>query len=103
MQRITFEFVGGPNDGKVLRGKIGEASDAERHYLFSNHGAVGQRLKVASPYAVKTLVEERLKDERRHHFQRHFYIVTHRRENDEAVWVRAEYLPDAVESGRRTS
>ena len=55
MLKIIFEFVGGPNDGKVLNGALGDASDAERYYLFTNHGTIGQRLKVASEYAVETL------------------------------------------------
>ena len=96
---ITFEFVGGPNDGKVLYGRLGESSDAERYYLFTNHGAIGQRFKIASPYAVETLVEEHLQEEKPHHFQRHFYLVTDRLEDGEEVWVCAHYLPEAVDSG----
>ena len=99
MLSITFEFVGGPNDGNVLRGQLGEASDAERYYLFTNHGAIGQRFKVASQYAIETLASEQLKDETPHHFQRHFYLVTDRREAGSDVWICAEYLPDAVDSG----
>lgn len=102
MLRITFEFVGGPNDGKVLHGALGESSDAERYYLFTNHGAVGQRFKVASPYAVETLAEEQLKEEKRHCFQRHFYVVKDRIEDGDAVWVRAEYVPDAPESSQHS-
>lgn len=100
MQKIKFEFFGGPNDGRILEGVVGEASDAERHYLFSNRGKVGHRLKVASPYAVKTLAEERLQDERRHHFQQHFYVVTDRSEEGDTVSVRAEYLPEQIDSRR---
>ena len=74
MLKIVFEFVGGPNDGKVFHGKLGKSSDAERYYLLTNHGAVGQRFKVASPYAVETLARERLKEEKPHYFQRHFYM-----------------------------
>jgi hypothetical protein len=95
MVKIAFEFVGGPQDGKILRGKLGEPSDAERFYLFSNHGAVGHRFKVASNYAVETLAEEELKEDERHHFQRHYYVVTDRLEEGEEVWVRAEYIPQA--------
>jgi hypothetical protein len=98
MLKITFEFVGGPNDGKVLHGRLGKTSDAERYYLFTNHGAVGQRFKVASLYAVETLARERLKEEKRHHFQRHFYVVTNRIEDGKEVWVRAEYAPESAES-----
>jgi hypothetical protein len=103
MQKIKFEFIGGPHDGRILQGVVGEASDAERHYLFSNRGKVGHRLKVASPYAIKTLAEERLRDERRHNFQQHFYVVIDRIENGDEVWVRAEYVPEAVGSNQRST
>ena len=103
MLKIVFEFVGGPNDGKVLHGKLGEPSDAERYYLFTNHGAVGQRIKVASLYAVETLAREQLKEEKRHYFQRHFYVVTDRVENEEEVWVRAEYAPESEGSDKSLS
>ena len=93
MLEITFEFVGGPNDGEVLHGKLGEPSDAERYYLFSNHGTVGQRFKVASQYAIERLTSEQLKEEKRHYFQPHYYVVTNRLEDGENVWVRAEYAP----------
>lgn len=103
MLRIIFEFVGGPNDGKVLEGMLGEPSEAERYYLFSNRGAVGQRFKVASQYAVDTLASEELKVEKRHGFQRHYYIVTDRLEEGEEVLVRAQYVPGAVEQSRSSS
>jgi hypothetical protein len=90
---ITFEFVGGPNDGKVLHGTLGEPSDAERYYLCSNHGTVGQRFKVASQYAIERLASEQLKEEKRHYFQPHYYVVTKRLKNGGEVWVRAEYAP----------
>ena len=93
--RIIFEFVGGPNDGKVLIGKLGESSDAERHFLFTNHGTIGQRFKVASPYAVETLAEEGLQEENPHHFQRHFYIVTDRLEEGDEVAVTAHDVPES--------
>ena len=57
--KIAFEFVGGPLDGKTLVGVLGNGSDAERHYLFTNHGTVGQTFKVASDYTVETLASER--------------------------------------------
>lgn len=98
MLKIIFEFVGGPYDGKVLHGRLGEPSDAERYYLFTNHGAIGQRFKVASQYAVETLAEEQLKEEKPHHFQRHIYVVTDRLEDGDEVWVCAQYKPEAVES-----
>ena len=93
MLEITFEFVGGPNDGEVLHGTLGEPSDAERYYLFSNRGTVGQPFKVASHYAIERLASEQLKEEKRHYFQRHYYVVTKRLEDGEKVWVRVEYAP----------
>jgi hypothetical protein len=98
MGKIIFEFVGGPHDGHVLQGTLGDGSDAERYLLISNWGTVGHLFKVASQYAVETLARELLKEERRHHFQRHFYVVAERWEDVDEVWVRADYAPRAVES-----
>lgn len=92
MLNITFEFVGGPNDGKIVEGLLGAAGDAERHYLFSNHGKVGQRFKVASDYAVEMLVEAIDRGELSSTFPPHFYVITDRVEAEGEVWVRAEYL-----------
>src|SRR5687768_12609983 len=92
MLHITFEFVGGPNDGQVLEGALGEASDAERCYLFTNHGAVGQRFKVASEYSVEALANDIAQDEPVQPFRSHQYVVTGRLEDEDQVWVRAEYL-----------
>jgi hypothetical protein len=100
MLKIIFEFLGGPHDGRILDGVVGEASDAERCFLFSNWGRVGQRFKVASDYAVETLAKEQLREQKkRHHFQLHFYVVTERLEDDGEVWVRGEYVPQTVETG----
>jgi len=93
MLKIHFEFVGGPKDGQVLHGRLGEPSDAERHYLFSNRGRIGHRFKVASSYAVETLAREGLKVERPHHFQRHYYVVADRLDDGDDVWVCAKYVP----------
>jgi hypothetical protein len=98
MLQIIFEFVGGPHDGKILQGTLGEDSEAEHYYLFTDHGTVGQRLKVASEYAIETLADEQLKVEKRHYFQRHYYVVTERLAEGDEVWVRASYAPDPVES-----
>ena len=98
MQSITFEFVGGPNDGNIVRGTLGEPSEAERHYLFSNRGTVGQRFSVASPFAVETLLRERLQNEQRHYFKRHVYVVTDRLEDGEEVRVRADYATELADS-----
>jgi hypothetical protein len=97
MLTITFEFVGGSHDGRILDGVVGGASDAERCFLFSNWGMVGQRLRVASDSAVETLATEQLRNEKPHQFQRHVYAVTDRLEDTGEVWVRAAYLHRAVE------
>ncbi len=97
MLSITFEFIGGPKDGTILRGRLGEPSDAERYYLFTNHGTIGQRFKVASDYAIETLASEELKEEKPHRFQQHYYVVSDRCEEDDEVHVSAEYLPEGVD------
>lgn len=91
MLSITFEFVGGPNDGKVEQGQLGEPSDAERHYLFSNHGRVGQRFSVAADYTLQALTGD--DKQAAHKVQRHHYVVTDRSQDGQRVWVRAEYVP----------
>jgi putative transcriptional regulator len=91
MLNITFEFVGGPNDGKIVEGRLGEPSDAERHYLFSHHGRIGQRFSVASDYAVETLAEDPAAPN--FSIPRHYYVVTERLEDGGDVWVQATYSP----------
>lgn len=98
MLNILFEFVGGPNDGKIVEGKLGEPSDAERHYLFSNHGRLGQKFAVASDYAVEVLANGPLQEESPLQCQRHHYVVTERLEDEETVWVRAEYVSEKAAS-----
>lgn len=99
MLRISFEFVGGPNDGKALHGSLGDASDAERYYLFTNHGHVGQRFKVASDFAVEALVQEHSGEAgQRHHYRTHYYVVKERLEEEEEVLVRAEYVEKETDS-----
>jgi hypothetical protein len=93
VMRIIVEFAGGPLDGKTVEGEWGDEEEADRYYLLTHHGAVGQRFKIASEYAVETLAREKLKRESRHFFQRHVYEVTHRLEADDEVLVRAEYVP----------
>ena len=97
--KLVFEFVGGPHDGRVLTGVVGEASDAERYFLFSNWGTLGQRFKVASEYAIETIANERPRAKRRLGFQRHFYVVADRLEDEGEVWVRAEYDGQSAAEG----
>ena len=96
MLDVTFEFVGGPNDGRVVRGKLGEQSDAHRYYLFSHHGRVGQVFKVASEYAIDALSGGAVEEQSVDRFQQHYYVVTERREDEHGgkVWVRADYAPE---------
>ncbi len=91
---ITFEFVGGPNDGKVARGLLGEAGPAERFFLFSNRGRIGQRFKVASDYAVDVLASALEQGEMTGSFPAHYYVVTDCFEDRDEVWVRVEYSRD---------
>jgi len=94
MLDVIFEFVGGPNDGKTVRGRLGEPSDAHRYYLFSHHGRMGQSFKVASEYAIEALATEGVKAESLDRFQQHYYVVSDRLEEEGEVWVRAEYAPE---------
>jgi putative transcriptional regulator len=96
MLDVTFEFVGGPNDGQIVRGKLGEQSDAHRYYLFSHHGRVGQAFKVASEYAIDALATGAAQEPKLDRFQQHYYVVTDHREDEHEgrVWVRARYAPE---------
>jgi len=94
MLDVIFEFVGGPNDGKTVRGRLGESNDAHRYYLFSHHGRIGQAFKVASEYAIESLATEGANGESVDRFQQHYYVVTDRLEDDGEVLVRAEYAPE---------
>jgi len=94
MTHITFEFVGGPNDGKIVEGSLGEAGPAERLYLFSNRGKIGQRFKVASDYAVEMLAAALEQGETGSAFPAHYYVVTDRLAENGDIWVRVEYAQD---------
>ena len=96
---IIFEFAGGPHDGKTLQGRLADGGDAERYYLFTNHGSVGQRFKVASDYAVDTLAKEQLKVAAPNRFQRHYYVVTDRIATEDEVLVHVEYVPAPKDDG----
>jgi hypothetical protein len=93
MLDVSFESVGGPNDGNVVRGRLGESSDAHRYYLFSHHGRIGQPFKVASEYAIETLAAKGLQEQPLDRFQQYYYVVTERNEDGEEVRVRAECAP----------
>jgi hypothetical protein len=97
--RIIFKFTGGPMDGKTVVGEQGEQDEADRYYTLTNHGRVGQRFRTASQYAIDTLAREELTDERPHHFQEHIYRVSHRLEDDEKIFVRADYVRRDPERG----
>ena len=90
--KIIFEFVGGPLDGQTVVGNAGQQNEADRYYVLTHHGRVGQRFRVASNYAIETLAQEELKEEKPHHFQPHRYEVTDRIEEDDEVLIRVEHL-----------
>jgi putative transcriptional regulator len=91
MLNIIFEFVGGPSDGKVVEGRLGVPSDAERHYLFSDRGRIGQKFSVASDYAIDALADDAAAPD--YKIPRHYYVVTERLEDGGQVWVQATYAP----------
>ena len=91
MTNITFEFIGGPNDGKVVEGGLGDAGQAERLFLFSNRGRIGQRFKVASDYAVEMLATALENGETSSCFPAHYYVVTDCFSDHDDIWVRVEY------------
>jgi len=91
--KIIFEFFGGPLDGKSVVGRTGEQDEADRYYVLSHHGRLGQRFKVASSYAVGLLSEPREDSAAPRRVQQHHYRVTDRLEGEQEVLVRAEYVP----------
>jgi hypothetical protein len=103
-KKVTFEFVGGFMNGKVLVGELTGSANAKsgnevsRHYYSTDRGTVGKRFWSASDYMVDTL---------KHHggdvaalraasldprFQCDHYEVIERRENGDGVIVRAKYV-----------
>jgi len=88
----VFKFVGGPKDGQTLVAEPGQSSEAERYYLLTHRGRVGQRIRTASEYAIETLSREQLQEERPHHFHEHVYEVTQCLEDDEKVFVLVDYV-----------
>src|SRR5262245_30292085 len=97
MLEIIFEFVGGPNDGKIVEGALGESSDAERYYSTAYCEATLNRWPTVPWFVARSLAREQPKDEPSHHFQRHYYVVTDRLEDGDQVWVRTQYDPEAGE------
>ena len=94
MVRVIFKFKSGPMDGKTVLGRLGEQGEADRYYTLTAHGRVGQQFRMASQYAIDTLTREQLKEEKPHRFQQHQYRVTGRLEDDEKVFVHAEYVQE---------
>jgi hypothetical protein len=90
--KIIFQFAGGPMDGKQVAGKPGDQGEADRFYVLTHHGRLGQRFRIASDYAINILAEEQLKQDEPHYFQAHTYQVTDCRQTADALKVRAEYV-----------
>lgn len=97
--RIIFKFMGGPMDGKTVIGRPGQQDEADRYYTLTNQGQIGQRFRTASEFAIDTLAREELKQEKPHHFQEHAYQVKDCLQDDEKVFVLAEYLRDEAKEG----
>ena len=98
--RVIFKFSGGPLDGKTVTGKRGEPGEAQRYYVLSHHGRLGQRFRTASEYMVDTLAEERLQIDTPHRFQQHLYEVTDRIHNGDVLLVRTEYVQARIEGAK---
>lgn len=90
--KITFQFAGGPFDGKIVAGMPGQESEAERYYFLSHHGRIGQRFRTASQYAIDKLAQEKLQVDTPHRFQQHIYEVADRVEGPDGLLVRATYV-----------
>lgn len=93
--RVIFKFKGGPLDGKTVSGDAGEPGEAQRYYVLTYHGRLGQRFRTASEYAVNVLVRRGLQAEQPHPFQPHYYEVIDRIDNGDVLVVRTEYVPAA--------
>lgn len=91
--RVIFEFAGGPLDGKTVEGKLGDQGEAERFFLITHRGTIGQRFKLASDYAVDILSQAAAGKDAARLFQKHVYVVTDRLDGENEVLVRAEYSP----------
>lgn len=93
VMRVIFKFKGGPLDGKTVSGDAGEPGEAQRYYVLTYHGRLGQRFRTASEYAVNILVRKGLQAEQPHRFQPHYYEVIDRIDNGDVLLVRTEYVP----------
>ncbi len=89
---IIFEFIGGPLDGTTVEGKAGEQDEADRYYVLTHHGRIGQRFRVASSFAIEMLAHDELVDDKPHQFQPHRYEVIERLQSGDEVLVRAKYV-----------
>jgi hypothetical protein len=102
MKRITLEFVGGPWDGKAL---CTDSADREEVWLAaacyetSHHGAIGGRWPGPSgDAAVFARRHGWPATDQSHGRGGHRYLVSERRETEEALVVTFEYRP--VETSR---
>ena len=90
--KLIFKFSGGPMDGKTVIGQQGKQDEADRYYTLTDHGRVGQRFRIASPYAIDTLAREQLKEGRPHRFQEHLYEVAECLEDEAKIFVLTQYV-----------
>jgi hypothetical protein len=98
-KRMIFKFVGGPFDGKLVVGESGKEKEARRYYTLTHHGRVGQRFHTASDYAIELLTQERLQEEKPHHFQQYVYEVVDRFDNGDVLIVLIQYVEPVASNG----
>jgi hypothetical protein len=79
-----------------MQGQLGDGSEAERCYLFTNHGVLGYLFKVASEYVVDLLIREGPEALQQQNLPRHFYVVADRIEDENEVYLRADYVTSAA-------
>ena len=95
MTKIIFKFSGGPLDGTTVAGQPKKHAEVRRYYALTHHGRLGQRFRIASEYAVNSLLDEPQQEPGSHHFQQHFYEVVDHIDNGKVILVRVEYVQNA--------
>ncbi len=95
---VTFEFIGGPHDGLMAKGNLGDGGGADRCYPFKGNGIVGLVLKMASEYLIYLLVSEGPGALQRHNRPKHFYLVSERIDEYTEGSLRAEYMTNTAHS-----
>ena len=85
---ITFEFLGGPFDGKVTSGMLGDAAEAEHFYRRTSHGTPGFIFKIGSECATAVVGARAGGTGTRPHF----YVVDERSQFGREVYIRVRHV-----------